>query len=90
MCVCDVLLVVAIFGRSVWVFFEAKGSGVQGYSAASILQSKCNTRNSSEHLEGDLHFLETSKELSSVKYPKCHQSLKCLVWILRSVKHLDF
>lgn len=38
-CVCDVLLiavVVAIFGGNVH-FFEAKGSGVQGYSAASIL-----------------------------------------------------
>lgn len=92
-CVCDVLLVavvVAIFGGSVR-FIKAKGSRMQGYSAASILSSKCNTRNSSEDLEGDLCFLLTSKELSSGKYPKCHQLLKCLVWILRSVvKHLNF
>lgn len=64
-CVCDVLLVavvVAVFGGSVQ-FFKSKGSRVQGYSAASVLYSKCNTRNSSEDLEGDLHFLLTSKEL---------------------------
>lgn len=33
---CDVLLVAVVVNVFVFVFFKAKGSGVQGYSATSI------------------------------------------------------